>query len=379
MFRNKISHSIISEIDNNFAHESYYQIYSKNEYPHLASNSKLSDKLWFKLTSKSNIDTAIALYSRELTVPQLELALKDKRVYAKNSLIKYGFAKAPEAFIDEVLLSNWINTDLIKSWLHYGTGLNGRQIKLLADKIGGNIMIRQLGNKEAYPDINEVVDKLLSNKSGCNSWDLNPIFRKRDELVNHLNKFTSYNHRSAFAASWHLSNLNDQLFIFGKNTLKSNISVWTSFLYNPYTKKEIVEKIRPHAVKEGIRSDLFRALSRMDSAPGEPLTTPLEEITEAVDKERAEFFSTYNSAYHGLLPWQEPYNYINKLEDVDISNLIVESSKAHMLYFINWEKVCNDLNLELNANIKSWSNFWSLIDNWNGSLLELAQASNSLS
>jgi hypothetical protein len=378
MFRNKIAHSIISQIDNNFAHESYYQINSKIEQAHLASNPNLSDGLWFKLANKSNIDTAIALYSRELTLSQLELALKDKRVYAKNSLIKYGFANAPENFIDEVLDSNWINPDLIKSWLHYGTGLNGRQIRLLADKIGGNLMIRQLGNKEAYPDIIEVVDKLLANKAGCNSWDLNPVFRKREELINHLTKFSSYNHRSAFAASWHLSDLDDQLYIFGKNTLKSNISVWTSFLCNPYTKLEIVEKIRPHAVKEGIRSDLFRALSRMDSAPGTPLSTPLDEIEDGLDRERAEYFSTYNSAYHGLLPWQEPYNYINKSEDIDISDLIVESSKAHMLYFINWEKVCTDLNLEMSNSIKSWSNFWSLIENWNGSLLELARASNSL-
>ena len=242
-------------------------------------------------------------------------------------------------------------------------------------------MIRQLGNKDAYPDINEVVAKLLENKVGSNSWDLDPVFRKREDLIAHLTKFTAYNHRSAFAASWHLSNLDDQLFIFGKDTVKSNLSVWTSFLYNPYTKKEIVEKIRPHANKEGVRSDLYRALSKMDAAPGEPIVTPVDEINSPLERERAEYFSTYNCAYNSSLPWQEPYNYIsiNKSEEIDLDKLIVENTKVHMLYYINWEKISLDLNRELSDNLQSWSNFWSLIDNWNGSLLELAHASNSLS
>lgn len=381
MYRNKISGCIISHIDNINAHESYFQINSKAEYSHLAANPKLSTELWFKVATKSNIDTAIALYSRELSVAQLELALKDKRVYAKNSLIKSGFANAPQSLIDEVISSNWVNNDLIKSWLHYGTGLNGRQIRLLADKIGGNTMIRQLGNKDAYPDINEVVTKLLENKVGSNSWDLDPVFRKREDLIVHLTKFTAYNHRSAFAASWHLSNLDDQLFIFGKDTVKSNLSVWTSFLYNPYTKKEIVEKIRPHAIKEGVRSDLYRALSKMDAAPGEAILTPVDDIKSPLERERAEYFSTYNCAYNSSLPWQEPYNYIsiNKSEEIDLDKLIVENTKVHMLYYINWEKISLDLNRELSDNLQSWGNFWSLIDNWNGSLLELAHASNSLS
>ena len=61
MYRNKISGCIISHIDNINAHESYFQINSKAEYSHLAANPKLSTELWFKVATKSNIDTAIAL------------------------------------------------------------------------------------------------------------------------------------------------------------------------------------------------------------------------------------------------------------------------------------------------------------------------------
>jgi hypothetical protein len=119
----------------------------------------------------------------------------------------------------------------------------------------------------------------------------------------------------------------------------------------------------------------------MDSAPGEPILTPVDEIKSPLEIERAEYFSTYNCAYNSTLPWQEPYNYsnINKSEEIDLDKLIVENTKVHMLYYINWDKIALDLNKELNDNLQSWGNFWSLIDNWNGSLLELAQASNSLS
>jgi hypothetical protein len=371
--------NIIKNTDNLVAIESFYHSFNKDDYKSLAANKNISTDLWYKLANKANIDVAYNLYCRELNQSQIEFALKDKRKNARRAMLIMGLSKADPNFIDKIIDENYFDSNEIAIWLYHKTGLSSHNIRTLANKVGGVNRIRVLQNKEAFPDIEEVVNYLLNENINLNGWDLNNLFRYRPELNKYIKKFKKYNIRSAFANSWNLTSLEDQLFIMNGKSISGNINVWISLLGNPYTKKEVIELMKPAIIKDGNRSDLYRSLNKWDLAPGKPLNKPLDKITSSIDKERAEYFSVFNSSYYSELPWTDKKEYSANLKNLsleDINNL--NEGYSSTIFSTNWQDIAKKLDEILKDSPSYWSNFWSLISNWNGNLRELAAASTKL-
>lgn len=375
---NIISNNIIENINNQTGIKAYYDSCDKNDYRALAKNIYLSDSLWFTLAKKAKVEVAISLYHRALSNEQLDFALKDKRVWAKHSLIRKDSALyyAPFKKIDELIDSQWLSYDLAASWLYQDNNLSASQIRKIALSCKGRVLVRQLGNTQAFPDIDEVVALLNNNKKGLSHFDLDRVFFYRPELINYYDKLKASPFRVAFANSWHLDTLEDQLKILGRKTLNGNIKVWTTLLSNPYTKVEIVDMIRSIIDKESDFSDIKRALNRWELAPGSPLVMKYNNINTDIDKERANYFSFYNSIVDDNLSFKEKVNYSEKLLDRSLCDIkILDTSD---IFYLNWPKISADISSQLALSYPAWRNFWSLINNWQGNLTELIIASKSL-
>lgn len=375
---NIISKNIIENINNQTGIKAYFDSCDKNDYRALAKNNYLSEDLWFILAKKAKIEVAISLYHRDLSKDQLNFALSDKRVWAKHSLIRKDSALyyASEEIIDRVIDSNWLNYDLASSWLYQDNKLNSAQIRKIALNCKGRVLVRQLGNIEAFPDIDEVIELLNNNKKGLSHFDLDRVFFHRPELINYYDKLKASPFRVAFANSWHLDTLEDQLKILGRKTLNGNIKVWSTLLSNPYTKVEIVNIIRFIIDNENDYSDIKRALNRWDSAPGSPLVVKYNNINTDLDKERANYFSFYNSIVDDNLTFKEKVNYTNKLLDISLNEINLNDNSD--VFYLNWPKITADISTQLSSSYPTWRNFWTLINNWHGNLAELINASKTL-
>jgi len=375
---NIISNNIIEKINNQTGIKAYYDSCDKNDYRALAKNNYLSEELWFILAKKAKIEVAISLYHRDLSNDQLNFALSDKRVWAKHSLIRKdsGLYYASEEIIDRVIDSNWLNYDLASSWLYQDNKLNSAQIRKIALNCKGRVLVRQLGNIEAFPDIDEVIELLNNNKKGLSHFDLDRVFFHRPELINYFDKLKASHFRVAFANSWHYDTLETQLKILGRKTLNGNIKVLSTLLANPYTKVEIVNIIRSIIDNENDYSDIKRALNRWDSAPGSPLVVKYNNINTDLDKERANYFSYYNSVVDDHLSFKEKVNYTNNLLDIPLNEINLNDNSD--VFYLNWPKITADISTQLSASYPAWRNFWTLINNWHGNLAELINASKTL-
>lgn len=373
-----ISNNIIENINNQTAIKAYFDSCDKNDYKALAKNNYLSDSIWFTLAKKAKVEVAISLYHRALSKDQLDFALKDKRVWAKHSLIRKDSALyyASADKIDEIIDSQWFSYDLASSWLYQENRLSPAQIRKIALNCKGRVLVRQLGNTQAFPDIDEVVALLNNNKKGLSHFDLDRVFFHRAELINYYDKLKASPFRVAFANSWHLNSLEDQLKILGRKTLNGNIKVWTTLLSNPYTKIEIVDIIRTIINSESDFSDIKRALNRWELAPGSPLMVSYNYIYSDIDKERANYFSFCNSVVDDNLSFKEKVSYDDNLKDKSLSDIKISDTSD--IFYLNWQKISDDISTQLDSSYQAWRNFWSLINSWHGNLAELTKASNSL-
>ena len=374
MYRNILEDQILSTTTNENAMHAFLAAFGKEGHEKLSRNKNLPLCIWKKLVTKAKIDVATNLYNRELSAEQLEIAIKDVRVYARRSLVLYGLKGASEEFVERIIAEPWLNPDLIKSWLHYGTAMNGKHRRELSLKMGGTPQIRQLAYADAYPDILEVVSILQNNRYSLNMWDLAPVFDTRPELMNHIDELKSSEYRSAFASSWNLINPEHQLQIYGQNGIEGNINAWTNLLRNPYTSIEVFEKISSQNKKKW-QKDFFTLSKVWKDAPGKPLTLPLAQLVDPLDRERAEYFHKYKFT-RGNLPWSESKE-AEKLK-MPLDEIMVNNQKSSFFrYSTDWVAIHSELDSILLTE-SSWQAFWSLLEKWQGSLKDLADTSAKL-
>jgi len=375
MYRNIMEDMILSTTRNEIAMHAFLANFGKEGHEKLSRNKNLPSCIWVKLVPKSKIDVATNLYSRNLSPEQLEIAVKDKRVYARRALVLNGLRGASEEFVEKIMSEPWLNPDLIKSWLHYGTALTGKHRRELSQRVGGTAQVRQLSFSDAYPDINEVVTILQNNRYSLNMWDLAPVFDTRADLMHHIEELKSSEYRSAFASSWNLSNLEHQWKIFGQNGIEGNINAWTNLLRNPYTSTEVVEKINSQNKKKWHKD--FESLSKIwKDAPGKPLTLPVSELTDSLDRQRAEYFHKYKFS-RGTLPWEEAAKEANKVKPLLEEMLVNNQQSTFFRYSTDWEHVNQELDKIL-LQESSWQAFWSLLEKWQGTVKDLAETSAKL-
>jgi hypothetical protein len=99
-------------------------------------------------------------------------------------------------------------------------------------------------------------------------------------------------------------------------------------------------------------------------------------IYSDIDKERANYFSFYNSVVDDNLSFKEKVSYDDNLKDKSLSDIIISDTSD--IFYLNWPKIADDISTQLDSSYQAWRNFWSLINSWHGNLAELTKASNSL-
>lgn len=378
MLRNFVLEQIIRETKNEISLHAFLHTFGKDGHESLSRNRHLPIGLWNTLVQKAKINVATNLYSRDLSEDQIKIALKDTRVYARRALLCHGVANATEETIDEILAKPWVTDEMLRTWLHYGNNLSAKHRRAASIRVGGSTQIRQLANQDAYPDIEEVISILKNQGYVYSPWDLSPVFEKRVEIMEHLDEKLISQYRVAIANSWNLISEENQWLVYGKDGVQGNIYAWTALMRNPYTKKEIVEKIRSHPKSRSRWQKEFKSLdASWQSAPGEPLTRSVHQLETDSEKERAEYFKKYNSFYR-LLPWETSEE--NRKESVPLSAIKWKEQdqfRAFSRYSTDWAQVDTELGKILTTE-SNWQAFWSLFETWNGSLQELAETSSRL-
>lgn len=372
--RNYVVYNLIEKTKNLSSIYAFFQANGKEGYEALSRNKNLTIDLWAKMLTKAKINVATNLYSRELSEEQVEIALRDKRVYARRALLCFGLGKVSESTVDKVINQPWVTEDMLKTLLHYGNNLTSSQRREASLKVGGGSLIRQLGNAEAFPDIVEVVALLKKYEYSLTPWDIAPVFEKRAELVKYMDDLSEQHFKNAFASSWNLVRTEDQWRVYGEAPrVEKNQTTWVNFLRNPYTCNEIVEKIMSNNLKKW-HKDFKSHLAVWSQAPGSPLTTELTKLTDEKDKERAVYFKKFHS-FHRILPWESPD--ISRTQHVNLDKIYPNKGSGAWGYSTDWEKVDSDLS-DLLTSESSWLTFWSILPSWEGNLQELAETSAKL-
>jgi hypothetical protein len=370
----------------------------------LASNVNLHDDVWFKLVKKSKVPVVAALASQTLTDARLEAILKDKRVTVRNAIINNGLRECTSAMADQVLSSGWFEPQNATMWLVRNT-VPATHLKHVALIENSNGMVARLADATLFSD-KEAARLMVSARFKGNRAPIQHLLDRRPELVAEAAKAGSDNLHvlEAAAGSRHLFDSDLFELILGSaqragGSSSGAFDVMMSLIANPNTPNTIIDTALESLSHHGLRTwSRFRPVSNaaiVDAVRQRRLRNPgLGPLTVAwettSDLEKSLVLESINNLsinrYPTLVEWnREQRGYIQPqtssnansvkvveqtVPDVTPETLVLSDSGAQHKF--NLKEIVSTIENELSPHgANAWVTFWTLIEDWQGTLREL--------